>query len=350
MEKKIFCKSGGCSAKLGAGVLDHVLAKLPRKEDKNLLVGYDTKDDASVYKLRDDLAIVTTLDFFPAMVEDPYIFGQIAATNALSDIYAMGGEVISALNIVCFPENEDLNILGEILMGGAKKVEEAGGLLVGGHSIQDEDIKYGLNVTGKIHPDKIYQNCNVKEGDMLLLTKPLGVGILLSAYKMQALDKTAYKAMITSMTTLNRYASEIMKKYKVHACSDVTGFGFLGHLHEMLDNKYSVDIYMDNIPLLPNVYDCAKEFYITAAGQKNRNFLKDKVVFENVDFAMEEILFDPQTSGGLLISVAKEDASRLLKDIETLNLPCGIVGTIKKKREYEIYVKGEKLDEKDIRC
>ena len=192
MEKKIFCKSGGCSAKLGAGVLDHVLAKLPRKEDKNLLVGYDTKDDASVYKLRDDLAIVTTLDFFPAMVEDPYIFGQIAATNALSDIYAMGGEVISALNIVCFPENEDLNILGEILMGGAKKVEEAGGILVGGHSIQDEDIKYGLSVTGKIHPDKIYQNCNVKEGDMLLLTKPLGVGILLSAYKMQALDKTAY--------------------------------------------------------------------------------------------------------------------------------------------------------------
>ena len=153
MEKKIFCKSGGCSAKLGAGVLDHVLAKLPRKEDKNLLVGYDTKDDASVYKLRDDLAIVTTLDFFPAMVEDPYIFGQIAATNALSDIYAMGGEVISALNIVCFPENEDLNILGEILMGGAKKVEEAGGILVGGHSIQDEDIKYGLSVTGKIHPE-----------------------------------------------------------------------------------------------------------------------------------------------------------------------------------------------------
>lgn len=181
VEKKLFCKSGGCSAKLGAHALDHVLSKLPRKIDEHLLVGYASKDDAAVYQLREDLAIVSTLDFFPAMVEDPYTFGQIAATNALSDIYAMGGEVISALNIVSFPEKEDLNILGEILMGGASKVEEAGGVLAGGHSIQGEDVLYGLSVTGTIHPNHIYQNCGVKEGDVLILSKPLGVGILLSA-------------------------------------------------------------------------------------------------------------------------------------------------------------------------
>lgn len=338
LEHKIFCKSGGCSAKLGAGALDHVLSKLPRKEDANLLVGYDAKDDAAIYKLRDDLALVSTLDFFPAMVENPYTFGQIAATNALSDIYAMGGNVLSALNIVCFPEKEDLNILGEILLGGASKVEEAGGVLAGGHSIQDEDIKYGLSVTGSIHPDKIYKNCGVKEGDMLLLTKPLGVGILLSAHRMQALEKETYDKMIQSMTTLNRYASEIMKKYNVHACTDVTGFGFLGHLHEMLDDTYSAMIYTKNLPLFPSVEKYADEFYITAAGQKNRNFLKDKIKFENIDFAMEEILFDPQTSGGLLMSVDKEDANTLLEEIKTLQLPCGIVGTIENKKEYEIYV------------
>lgn len=341
MEKKLFCKSGGCSAKLGANALDHVLSKLPRKKDEALLVGYASKDDAAVYQLREDLAIVSTLDFFPAMVEDPYTFGQIAAANALSDIYAMGGEVTSALNIVSFPEKEDLNVLGEILMGGASKVEEAGGVLAGGHSIQGEDILYGLSVTGTIHPKHIYQNCGVKENDLLLLSKPLGVGILLSAHRMGVLDKNTYQKMIHSMTTLNRYASERMKKYDVHACTDVTGFGFLGHLHEMLDTSFSAVVDVKKLPLLPKVYEYAEEFYITAAGQKNRNFLKDKVTFEDVSFAMEEILFDPQTSGGLLMSVAKEDAQSLLEDLQALGLSCGIVGRIEKKKDYEIYVKGD---------
>lgn len=341
VEKKLFCKSGGCSAKLGAHALDHVLSKLPRKIDEHLLVGYASKDDAAVYQLREDLAIVSTLDFFPAMVEDPYTFGQIAATNALSDIYAMGGEVISALNIVSFPEKEDLSILGEILMGGASKVEEAGGVLAGGHSIQGEDVLYGLSVTGTIHPNHIYQNCGVKEGDVLILSKPLGVGILLSAHRMGALDDDAYQKMIHSMTTLNRYASEIMKKYHVHACTDVTGFGFLGHLHEMLDGAYSAHVDAGKLPLLPNVHGYAEEFYITAAGQKNRNFLEGKVHFENVDFAMEEILFDPQTSGGLLISVSKEDAQSLLEELQIMQESCNIVGRIEKKQPYEIYVKGE---------
>ena len=171
-KQKLFCKNGGCSAKLGAKALDHILSKLPRKQDDYLLVGYDKKDDAAVYQVSDDMAIVSTLDFFPAMVEDPYMFGAIAAANALSDIYAMGGKVLHALNIVCFPESEDLNILGEILRGGSEKVQEAGGVLCGGHSIQDDSVKYGLSVTGIVHPDNIYKNHGAQEGDILILTKP----------------------------------------------------------------------------------------------------------------------------------------------------------------------------------
>ena len=180
-EKIIFCRGGGCTAKLGAGALSSVLAKLPKKRDENLLVGFDSSDDAAVYRLNEDLAIVQTLDFFPPMVEDPYTFGKIAAANALSDIYAMGGTVKTALNIVCFPESYDLNILGEILRGGNEKVQEAGGVLAGGHSIMDTDIKYGLSVTGTIHPDKIYQNHGCQPGDVLILTKPLGIGIVTTA-------------------------------------------------------------------------------------------------------------------------------------------------------------------------
>ena len=191
-EKIVFCKGGGCTAKLGAGVLSHVLERLPRgPEDENLLVGYDSKDDAAVYKLTDDLAVVQTLDFFPPMVEDPYTFGKIAAANALSDIYAMGGDVKTALNIVCFPEQMDLNILGEIMRGGSEKVMEAGGILSGGHSIHDSDVKYGLSVLGTVHPDKIYSNNGGKPGDKLILTKKLGVGIICTAGRVGEASKEA---------------------------------------------------------------------------------------------------------------------------------------------------------------
>lgn len=339
-EKIVFCKGGGCTAKLGAGVLSRVLEQLPKgPDDKNLLIGYDSKDDAAVYKVSDDVAIVQTLDFFPPMVEDPYTFGKIAATNSLSDIYAMGGEVKTALNIVCFPETMDLNILGEIMRGGSEKVIEAGGTLVGGHSIVDTDVKYGLSVNGVVHPDKIYANNTGKPGDKLILTKKLGVGIVCTADRVGQASKKAMEEAIGSMTTLNKYAAEISKKYEVHACTDVTGFSFLGHLHEMMDDKLSCYIYADQVPVIEEAIDYANEFLLTAAGQKNRNHVGHYVTFENIPFAMEEILFDPQTSGGLLIAVKGSEADKLVTELQEAGLPAQIVGEIIPKEDREIIVK-----------
>lgn len=335
----VFCQSGGCSAKLGAGTLRKVLEKIPQSSDKNLLVGFSGSDDAAVYQLTDDIAIVQTLDFFPPMVEDPYTFGQIAAANALSDIYAMGGEVKTALNIVCFPETMDLNILGQIMLGGHDKVCEAGGVLTGGHSIVDTGVKYGLSVTGVIHPSKILKNSTCRIGDKLILTKPLGVGIVTTARRVGEASDNAMEKAVRSMTTLNKYAAEVLRSFRVSACTDVTGFGFLGHLTEMLADACSAVIAYDKIPYIEEAYGYAEEFLITGAGQKNRNFVGDKVVFEQVPFPMEEILFDPQTSGGLLAAVHKEDCAQALNKLQKLGLNCNVVGEVLPKAEYEIYVK-----------
>ncbi len=342
-EEKLFCSSGGCTAKLGAGILSRVLERLPKGEpDPNLLIGFDSKDDAAVYQLSDDIAVVQTLDFFPPMVEDPYLFGQIAATNALSDIYAMGGEVKTALNIVCFPETMDLNILGEIMRGGSEKVIEAGGSLAGGHSIADAGVKYGLSVTGVVHPSKILANNAVKSGDVLILTKPLGVGIICTANRVGEASKDAMDKAMKSMTTLNKYAAECIRKYPVHGCTDVTGFGFLGHLHEMLDGNASCVIYADQVPIFEEALDYANEFLLTAAGQRNRNFGQERVQFQDIEFAMEEVLFDPQTSGGLLFSVAKEHAEELLQELNKVVPAAKIVGEVIDKEEKEIIVKKHK--------
>ena len=339
MDDIIFCKGGGCTAKLGAGVLSRVLEMLPKAPyDKNLLIGYDSKDDAAVYRLTDDVAMVQTLDFFPPMVEDPYVFGQIAATNALSDIFAMGGEVKTALNIVCFPEDMDLNVLGKIMQGGAEKVIEAGGVLAGGHSIADESVKYGLSVTGVVHPDKIYPNNMGQPKDKLVLTKKLGVGIICTANRIGEASKEAMEEAVTSMTTLNKTAAEIAGKYRIHACTDVTGFGFLGHLHEMMDGKHSCRVFSKQVPVMQEVLHYAEEFYLTAAAQKNRNHVESYVNFENVSFAMEEVLFDPQTSGGLLLAVHPEDAEAMVEEMKKCGLPAAVVGEIVEKSENEIYV------------
>ena len=339
--EKLFCKGGGCTAKLGAGILSRVLERLPKfDKDPALLIGYDSKDDAAVYKLTDEVAVVQTLDFFPPMVDDPYTFGQIAATNALSDIWAMGGQVKTALNIVCFPEKSDLNILGEMMRGGAEKVAEAGGVLAGGHSIADSDVKYGLSVMGIVHPDHIYANNTPQTGDCLVLTKRLGVGILCTANRVGEASAEAMEAAIASMTTLNKYAAQCCRAYEVHACTDVTGFSFLGHLHEMMDGAHSCRIEAGAVPVFSEALRHADEFLLTAAGQRNRNHTGPFVQFENVPFAMEEVLFDPQTSGGLLVALPKEQAAALVEDLRRGGAPAAVVGEVTDSEDIEIRVIG----------
>ena len=340
-EEIVFCKGGGCTAKLGPDLLSHVLDKLPRGEkDPNLLIGYDSKDDAAVYRVSDEVAVVQTLDFFPPMLDDPYLFGQIAATNALSDIYAMGGTVKTALNIVCFPEQMDLNILGKIMQGGAEKVIEAGGTLAGGHSIMDNDVKYGLSVTGVVHPDHIYGNNQGQPSDVLILTKKLGVGLVCNANRVGLAPEGAMEEAAASMTTLNKKAAEISHYYEIHACTDVTGFGFLGHLSEMINEEISAEIDSISIPVIRGAIHCAEEFLLTAAAQRNRNHVGDRVEFSNwIPFSMEELLFDPQTSGGLLFAVKPEQAGAFLKELQGAGLPAAMVGRFVSKKERDIYVR-----------
>lgn len=340
-EEIVFCKGGGCTAKLGPDLLSHVLDKLPRGEkDPNLLIGYDSKDDAAVYRVSDEVAVVQTLDFFPPMLDDPYLFGQIAATNALSDIYAMGGTVKTALNIVCFPEQMDLNILGKIMQGGAEKVIEAGGTLAGGHSIMDNDVKYGLSVTGVVHPDHIYGNNQGQPSDVLILTKKLGVGLVCNANRVGLAPEGAMEEAAASMTTLNKKAAEISHRYEIHACTDVTGFGFLGHLSEMINEEISAEIDSISIPVIRGAIHCAEEFLLTAAAQRNRNHVGDRVEFSNwIPFSMEELLFDPQTSGGLLFAVKPEQAGAFLKELQGAGLPAAMVGRFVSKKEKDIYVR-----------
>lgn len=336
-----FCRGGGCTAKLGPGALSRVLEKIPRVKDENLLVGYDSSDDAAVYRVSEDLAIVQTLDFFPPMVEDPYLFGQIAAANALSDIYAMGGDVKTALNIVCFPEEMDLNILGQILLGGSEKVQEAGGSLAGGHSIHDQDVKYGLSVMGTVHPDRIFTNNGCREGDVLLLTKPLGTGLICTAARVGMVPAEALDEAVKSMAALNRYASEIIRNYRVHGCTDVTGFGFLGHLCEMMSDSHTARIFADRIPYFSESPRCVEEFCLTAAAQRNRNHLEKKVTFREDSFVTEEILYDPQTSGGLLVSLPYEDALLAEKEMKNRGIFCAEVGRVEARQESRVIVEGK---------
>lgn len=335
----VFCRGGGCTAKLGPQILSRVLEKLPKGvPDPKLLIGYDSHDDAAVYKVTEELAVVQTLDFFPPMVEDPYIFGQIAAANAMSDVYAMGGDVKTALNIVCFPEKMDLNILGRIMEGGAQKVKEAGAVLAGGHSIMDDSVKYGLSVNGLVDPRHMFANNTARPGDKLILTKKLGVGLVCTAERAGLASDNAMQQAVRSMTTLNRSASMVCRRHDVHACTDVTGFSFLGHLHEMLDGRLSAIVYADCVPRIREALDYADDFMITAAGQRNRNYVGSNVRFDSISFAMQELLFDPQTSGGLLIAAAADDADAIWTELYAEHLPARIVGEVTEKNDPEILV------------
>jgi selenide,water dikinase len=295
-----------------------VLHNLPKFNNADMLVGTETSDDAGVFRLRSDLAIVNTVDFFTPIVDDPYLFGQIAAANALSDVYAMGGEPKTALNIVCFPKGKmDIEVLGEILKGGADKVKESGAVVIGGHSIIDEEIKYGMAVTGVIHPDRIFRNVGVQEGDVLILTKPLGTGIITTALKKGKASKESLDEAVESMTQLNATASAVMRKYPAHACSDVTGYGILGHALEMASgSSVTLVIEASKMPLLRGAPRLAEKGYITGGCKRNRDYLQDKVTIDkSIREGLVEVALDPQTSGGLLIAVAKRHAAKLVEDL-----------------------------------
>lgn len=315
-------KCAGCGAKVGAGVLAKLLEGISVHEDPNLLVGFDKSDDASVYKITDDLAIVQTLDFFPPIADDPYLFGQIAATNALSDVYAMGGEPKLALNIMCIPKDMPRDAVHALLRGGYEKVFEAGALITGGHSIFDDEPKYGLSVTGFVHPDRILTNSGAKEGDVLLLTKPLGIGVLTTAQRAELLSDEGKALAYRLMTTLNKSARDCMVKYRVHACTDVTGFGLLGHLYEMTQGS-DLTAVLDTsaIHIIQEALPFAEMGILPEGMYRNRSFAEQAVDAGDTPLAVQDVLYDPQTAGGLMISVHPEDADALYEELKTA-VPC----------------------------
>lgn len=319
---------GGCNAKLGPDLLHKALCGLPNLHREEVLVGYDTADDAAIIKLSEDVAVILTMDFFPVIVENPYDFGRIAAVNALSDVYAMGGEPVSALNLVCFPESGDTELLREILRGGADAVVEAGAALVGGHSIHDPRTKYGLSVMGKVHPDKVWKNNSPKAGDALILTKKLGVSLVTGGVRAGVLPSQALEEAVASMGKLNKDAAEILKGHRVHACTDVTGFGLAGHLLEMLGESKNAILYRESLPLLSHALQAAKEFCFTSGAQRNRNHAQSHLNMEDIPFAYQEILFDPQTSGGLLVAVPVEEAEEILAEMHVKGLPAALIGNV----------------------
>lgn len=330
---------GGCNAKIAAGNLDKLLKDITPYRRRDVLVGFDKKDDAAIIDIDGETCVIQTLDFFPTMVEDPYLFGQIAAANALSDVYAMGGEVISALNIVTFPLEEDFAILKEILRGGNDKVSEAKASLTGGHSIHDKTIKYGLSVTGKVKKKEIWENNTPKDGDVILLTKKIGTALVTANYAQGLVSEEDFETCVKQMATLNKYARDVFVKYNIHAATDITGFGLLGHLSEMAGDDFTIILESDKVPVLSPAKDLASEFLYTSGGQNNRNYLEGDVEFMIDDFAMEEVLFDPQTSGGLCVAVSEEEADKIIADFKENNLEIYQIGQVKKKRSYKIIVK-----------
>lgn len=344
MTKKLteLTKASGWAGKIGPDILAQVLRDLPKTVDEKLIVGLDTADDAAVYKINEDLAIIQTLDFFTPVVDDPYTFGQIAAANALSDVYAMGGDPTLCMNIVCFPDCLKPEVLTEILKGGFDKVEEAGAILVGGHSVSDDEPKYGLSITGFVDPKKVFTNDNAKEGDLLIITKPLGLGIINTAIKGGIADEKVYKEAVEVMTTLNKFGKEaIIGINGVNSVTDITGFGLLGHALEMAEgSNVSININHRDIPMIQKSLEYAEMGLVPAGTYANKTHIGDKVYFQGeVSEAIKDVLYDPQTSGGLLISVSKEDSEKVLERLKSSKLAYGIIGEIVAKEEKYIIVK-----------
>ena len=333
---------GGCGCKIGPADLAEVLHTLPPGlTDPNLLVGLDTSDDAGVYKLNDTTAIVQTLDFFTPIVNDPYDFGQVAAANAISDVYAMGGKPITALNIVAFPIHTlERSILTEILRGAGDKLKEAGAVLVGGHSIDDQEPKFGMQVTGTVHPDKIRTNAGAKPGDRLILTKPIGVGIMTTSLKNELLTEEEITQVTGVMTTLNKTAAEVMDGYSVHASTDVTGLGLLGHASEMAKGSgVCLRINSEKVPVLPRTRELAEAGSVPGGTKNNFAHLEGVVDYpESMDQVDRWILCDAVTSGGLLVSVAGEEADRLLKQLREEGVDAHLIGEVTGEQDGRIIV------------
>lgn len=320
-----------------------MLCHLPKFESERLLVGLETSDDAAVYQLNDEMALIQTLDFFTPIVDDPYQFGQIAAANSLSDVYAMGGTPLIALNIVAFPSCLPVEVLGEILKGGADKVKEAGALLVGGHSIEDNEPKYGLSVTGLVHPDKVLANATAKIGDVLILTKPVGVGILNTCIKEALLEQRLVDEAIRVMATLNKTSGELMTQIGANACTDITGFGLIGHALEMAEgSKVSIELDSMTVPIMEGALENAEMGLVPAGTYRNRAYAGDRVWLDpNLSEALVDVLYDPQTSGGLLISLDPERADALEALYrDHLETAFARVGRVIPRAEKSIYVKG----------
>ncbi len=309
-----------------------MLGKLARQHDPNVLVGFDHADDAGVYQIAPDLALVQTVDFFTPVVDDPFVFGQIAATNSLSDVYAMGGKPLTALALVCFPEKADLQILERILAGGLSKMIEAGCTVIGGHSIRDEETKFGYSVTGTVHPKKVLANAGARPGDSLLLTKALGTGVISTAIKKAKAAPAWIEAAVQSMTTLNKAAADVIREssFQIHAMTDITGFGLIGHAREIaMASNVSLELRASAIPLLDGALECVRAGYIPGGLTNNREFAECAVEFgAAVSQEVRTMLFDPQTAGGLFISVSSDDAAKLIAALAAKNVPAVEVGRV----------------------
>ena len=326
-------KCAGCGAKVGAGVLAQLLEGIRVHQDPDLLVGFDKSDDASVYRVSDELALVQTVDFFPPIADDPYLFGQIAATNALSDVYAMGGEPKLCLNIMAVPADMPKEAVHQLLRGGYDKVYEAGALITGGHSILDDEPKYGLAVTGFVHPDRVLTNSGARPGDVLLLTKPLGLGILTTAAKAELASGESMELAYWLMTTLNKSARDIMVKYRVHACTDVTGFGLLGHLTELAQGSgVEAELHTDGVDMIPEAVELARMGILPEGMYRNRAFAESGVDAGETELCRQDVLYDPQTAGGLLMAVDPADADALYEELKGAVPSAQRIGTVREYR------------------
>jgi selenide,water dikinase len=328
---------GGCSAKLPAYLLDAILKDIPFERHEALLVGAETSDDAAVWKIDDETAIIHTVDYFPPICSDPYEFGQIAAANALSDVYAMGGKPLTALNIVLFPSVKiDVSVLKEILRGGADKVKEAGAFLAGGHTIDDFPPKYGLAVTGIVHPDRIIRNCRARAGDLLILTKPIGIGTIVAGHRIGEVSKEHYQKALDSMKQLNNNAVDIMQKHNTQCATDITGFSLMGHAFEMArGSNVSIELKESRVPLLDGAYDMIDMGCIPGAAFNNMKYVGDAVSYTaDLDYNTKMLMFDGQTSGGLLISCNPSNAKTILSELQASGYPhSAIVGKVSTKTD-----------------